>query len=137
MAKQHLVFYDGSCGLCDHLVQFLLKNDTKGMFLFAPLQGSTAKALFKKNPEVYENLDTLVLVEDYQTDKQKMLFFGKAALRIAWLLGGVWTLVGWISFLPSPLYDWAYRLVARNRKRFFSGEVCALPQRDSKERFLP
>jgi predicted DCC family thiol-disulfide oxidoreductase YuxK len=129
----HLVFYDGSCGLCDHAVQFILKHDKREEFAFAPLQGKTAKELLKFVPQE----DSLVLIEDYQTEDRKIYQFGKGAFRILWLLGGWFYLLGWPFFFPSFLYNWGYRTVARNRHRFFSQETCQLPDPKLKDRFLP
>lgn len=133
----NLVFYDGSCGLCDHIVQFLLERDQKRLFLFAPLQGKTAAEVLKNLPPEYLGEDSLVLVENYQESDERFYVLGKGALRILWLLGGGWMLLGWISFLPSFLYDWAYRLVARNRQRFFAKQSCILPSPKGDSRFLP
>lgn len=134
---KHLVFYDGDCGLCDHVVQFLLKYDKKQKFLFAPLQGNTAEKTLKELPEEYKSLDTLILLESYDTPKQKSYVLGKAAFRILWLLGGFWHILGWISFLPSFLYDWGYRIVAHYRHQLFSHETCFIPNEQNKHRFLP
>jgi predicted DCC family thiol-disulfide oxidoreductase YuxK len=132
----HLVFYDGECGLCDHIVQFLLKRDSRQQFLFAPLQGKTADKVLKENNINYQTQDTLVFIERYQTEQQRIFLFGKGALRICWTLGGVWTIPGLISFLPGFLYNWAYRLVAKNRHRFFSQSCIFLTQKKGKQ-FLP
>lgn len=86
----HLVFYDGECGLCDHVVQFLLWADRKGVFVFAPLQGETAREVLKGLPEESRGADSLVLVENYKSENAQFYLFGKGALRIAWLLGGLW-----------------------------------------------
>jgi predicted DCC family thiol-disulfide oxidoreductase YuxK len=131
--SRHLVFYDGKCGLCDHAVQFILKFDRNAIFDFSPLQGKTADQLLQG----ISREDSLVLIENYKTLERKMFFFGKAAFRILWLLGGIWCLIGWINFLPSFLYDWAYRIVAKNRHRIFSNESCILPTPSQKSRFLP
>lgn len=133
----HLLFYDGQCGLCDHIVQFLLKADIEHQFVFAPLQGSTAAIVLKELPEEYKTVDSLVLVENYQAADQKFYVMGKGAFRILWLLGSWWSVLGVFSFLPSFLYDWGYRLVAHNRHRFFSQSVCVLPDPSNKTRFLP
>lgn len=127
----HLVFYDGECGLCDHAVQFILWADKKGQFCFAPLQGVTARQVLNKIPE---NLDSLILVENYQDPNQRIEVLGKGALRICWLLGFPWNLIGWISFLPAFLYDWLYRIIARHRKKLFSHTPCFTP---NNKRFLP
>lgn len=129
---KHLVFYDGTCGLCDHAVQFVLKHDKNGDFAFAPLQGKTAKELLKFVPQE----DSLVLIEDYQTQARKIYQFGEGAFRILWLLGGPFRLAGWPFFFPSFLYNWGYRLVARNRHKFFSQDTCKLPDPKLKDRFL-
>lgn len=132
---KHLVFYDGECGLCDHIVQFLLSVDKKEKFLFAPLQGKTAAELLQELPEQYKQVDSLILVENYGTERQHFYVLGKAAFRICWLLGGFWAIPGAISFLPAFLYNWGYRLVARNRKHFLS-ETCILPKTQYRNRFL-
>ncbi len=131
--NHHLVFYDGECGLCDNVVQFLLKHDKENVFLFAPLQGTTAQ----KIPPHLKSVDSIVLIENYLTPNERMFIQGKAAWRVLWLLGGAWRLLGWINFLPAFLYDWGYRLVARNRHRIFSNEACVLPDPSNKSRFLP
>lgn len=126
----HLIFYDGECGLCDHLVEFLLKADKKELFVFAPLQGKTAAALLKDCK--FKDLDTLILVKDYESPQKQFYVEGKAVLVICWKLGGWWKLLGWMHYLPSALFDWIYRLIAKNRARFFAR--CEIRQ-DS--RFLP
>jgi predicted DCC family thiol-disulfide oxidoreductase YuxK len=133
----HLVFYDGQCGLCDQIVQFLLKSDKHGIFSFAPLQGITANKVLNKLPKEYRSLDSLILVENYQSPNQKFFILGKGALRILWLLGGSWTILGSLSFLPAIIYDWAYRLIAKNRHRLFKQTQCVVPDPKLMGRFLP
>lgn len=134
---QHLVFYDGNCGLCDHTVQLLLKVDKQQIFAFAPLQGTTAAQLLKDLPEALKGVDSLILVENYQAETRVFYVRGKAVLRICWLLGSWWKLFGWMAFLPSFFFDILYQIVAKNRHRLFSHEMCVLPSEASKRRFLP
>jgi predicted DCC family thiol-disulfide oxidoreductase YuxK len=136
MAK-HLVFYDGECGFCDYIVQFIMKQDSKELFDFAPLQGTTAAKMLKQLPPEIVNKDSLILIEDYQTSHSHVYVLGKGAFRICWLLGSAWAIPGMISFLPSFLYDWGYRLVAKNRKKLFKNESCVIPTKEKKDRFLP
>jgi predicted DCC family thiol-disulfide oxidoreductase YuxK len=130
---KHLLFYDGSCGLCDHAVQFVLKRDPQGLFVFAPLQGSTAKSFFPTPPEE----DSLILIEDYASTFPQKFLFGQGAFRVLWLMGGFWALPGLFNFLPPFLYDWGYRLVAENRHKIFSQTDCKLPTSEERQRFLP
>lgn len=129
---KHLLFYDGTCGLCDHAVQFVLKRDKNALFLFAPLQGTTAKKWIQQPL----GEDSLLLIENMNAPNEKRLLLAQGAFRILWLLGGIWALPGLLSFLPGFLFNWAYRLVAKNRHRLFSKEVCILPDPAQRARFL-
>lgn len=132
----HLVFYDGTCGLCDQIVQFLASIDKHKIFLFAPLKGKTAARVLKGMPPEYRREDSLVLVENYREEGERFYVLGKSALRIFWLLGWPWSSLGWISYLPGFLYNWLYRLIARYRRRF-PLKKCGLPGGDNDARFLP
>ncbi len=132
----HLVLYDGTCRLCHGAVQFILNHDKEKVFQFAPLQGETAISLLKDWRNKYPEADTIVLIENWKQSDQKRLFFGKAALRILWLLGGKWSLLGIFSFLPSFLYDWIYRYIARNRFAWFGHQECLIPKKSDEKRFL-
>lgn len=133
---KHLVFYDGQCGLCDHIVQFILERDKENLFVFAPLQGKTAKIELQNLPEEFKNEDSLVLIENYQTEGRKFYVLGQGALRVCWLLGGMWGLLGVLSYLPAFLYNWGYRIVARNRHKFFKNDRCVVPSANQRDRFL-
>lgn len=129
---KHLIFYDGECGLCDQVVQGVLKCDKRKVFDFAPLQGKTAEERLKPPPSA----DTVVLIENYESQSKKYIL-SKAVFKTCWLLGGLWVLPGLLSFLPSFLFDWAYRSVASNRKRFFRQDYCVIPPAGEASRFLP
>ena len=135
--NRHLVFYDGSCGFCDFCVRFILKRDRKKQFVFAPLTGETAERLLKNAPQQIREADSLILIENFEANNERLLVLGKAALRIAWHLGGFWSLLGMISFLPSFLYNWCYKIIARYRKWILSDKACALPKEKEQKRFLP
>lgn len=126
MTGQHLLFYDGECGLCDHTVRLVLQMDKEGKFLFSPLQGQAAKRLLPDELLLENGSDTLVVVEDWQGNP-KIHTEGSGALRLAWLLGGVWRLIGWLYFFHFGLANPLYRLVARNRHRLFGKETCINP----------
>lgn len=114
----NLLFFDGECPLCQRAVRFVIARDRHCRFLFAPLQGKTAAKELSKL--LRESFDTLVLITDYQTQNQRLYIEGKGALRVLWLLGGWRALLGVLSFLPSGLFDFFYRWVARRRYRLFS-----------------
>lgn len=134
---KHLVFYDGSCGLCDRIVGLLLDADRGGLFAFAPLSGSTAKKNLPPGYSENKNPDSLIFIENFQTPRPQIYIKAKAALRIAWLLGGPWKLAGCLFFIPAFFSDPVYNLIARNRRRFFSADRCRVDRSGFNERFFP
>ncbi|MBP6217575.1 MAG: DUF393 domain-containing protein [Oligoflexales bacterium] len=134
--QENLVFYDGTCGMCHGVVQFLLEHDKKKTFLFAPLQGETAKHVLKDWRSSFPNADTIILVENYPSHKQ-IFAFGKGGFRICWRLGGFWKIPGLLSFLPGCFYNWGYRWVARHRFQWFDKQACLIPDTRDVKRFLP
>ena len=133
----HLVLYDGVCGLCNGLVQFLLKHDHRAVFSFAPLQSATGKAMVARWGGNPEELSSFYVVADFRTADARAVTKSEAALFVARELGWPWKLARAAGMLPGPLRDRLYDLVARNRYRVFGRyEQCLIPAEDSRRRFV-
>ncbi|MFP8953444.1 thiol-disulfide oxidoreductase DCC family protein [Natrialbaceae archaeon A-arb3/5] len=127
-----VVLFDGVCNLCTGFVQFLIPRDPDGLFYFASLQSTAGEELLEEHGLAGDELDSIVLVED-DTAYVK----SSAVIRIAALLGGVYTLARPLRFLPRRLRNWGYDLVAANRYRVFGKkEQCMMPSEDVQARFL-
>lgn len=132
----HVVFYDGVCHLCDRSVQFFLRIDRNQMLSFAPLQGETARLLARRDPR-FREVETMLFVESYGTDRERISSRSTGVLRMLARVGGLWRVVSWLRVVPTPLRDWAYRTVARYRYRWFGRfDVCKLPGTEISARFL-
>jgi predicted DCC family thiol-disulfide oxidoreductase YuxK len=132
-----IVLYDGVCGLCNRLTQFILKHDTHGRFLFASLQSDLAARLLKRHGRDAHDLDTVYLVIEYEQPGERLLERSDAVLYIGTQLGGIWSVAkaGWL--LPKILRDAVYKVVARNRYRVFGKyETCLLPEPKHRKKFL-
>jgi predicted DCC family thiol-disulfide oxidoreductase YuxK len=130
----YVVFYDGDCGLCDRLVQWLLRVDRRAVLSYAALQGETAR------PYVGEvvDLNTMVFLDRSRPDAPRVFRRARAALEVAHRLGGGWLAISWARMLPAWLIDPFYNLVAQNRFRMFGRlEQCRVPEASVRERFLP
>ncbi len=131
-AERPIIFFDGVCGVCNTFVDFMLRVDRKQLFFFAPIQGETAQELL---PTLAENPGEWSMV---LLDESGLLERSDACVAIARRLGGVWRIVAWLRFLPRALRDGAYRMIARNRYRWFGKrETCRVPTVDERARFLP
>jgi predicted DCC family thiol-disulfide oxidoreductase YuxK/GNAT superfamily N-acetyltransferase len=132
-----LVLYDGDCGVCSHVVRWLLRADRERRLAFAPLAGETAAAVRARHPEMPPDLDSLVYVER-TPGGERVSWESDGMFRLWHDLGGAWRVLSRLRALPRPLTDAAYRAFARNRHRV-SADVgaCALPPPAGEPRFLP
>lgn len=132
-----LVLYDGVCGLCNALNQFLLKRDPDDQFRFASLQSDLARSLLRSYEINAVDLDTVYVVADYELPSQRLLARSDAILHVLGQLGGVCGLLRIGSVLPRSFRDALYRLVARNRYSIFGKyDVCLMPDARYQKKFL-
>ena len=130
------MLYDGLCGLCNAWVIVLVEADRRARLRFAPLQGTFGTALLSRHPELAD-VDSLVLVEDPGTAKERVSVRSTGALRITRWLPGIWPLFYGLALIPRPLRDWWYDRVAEHRtERFGSYDACPVPPEDVRWRFL-
>lgn len=132
-----IVLYDGVCGLCNRLVQFILKRDVNDRFRFASLQSEFAATLLKRHGADARDLDTFYVVIDHGQPGERVLMRSDAILHVVKTLGGIWSLAGVGRILPKAIRDAMYRAVARNRYRVFGKhESCMLPSPQHRAKFL-
>ena len=131
-----LILYDGVCGLCNWSVRFIIRHDSKQEFLFAPLQGETAKRYAAGVPDD-GTFRSLILIRLFRTDAATVHLKSEAILLILDSLGGVWWVLSWFRVLPKGILDWIYDLIARNRYRWFGKyDACPVPPPVIRSRFL-
>jgi predicted DCC family thiol-disulfide oxidoreductase YuxK len=134
---RHLVLYDGVCGLCNRLNQFILRRDRQHVFDFAPLQSATARKLLDQPPAIPEYLDTFYVIANYRQDTRTLLMKSRAAIFVMRTLGWPWQLAQTLAVVPSSILDKVYDLIARHRYRLFGRyESCPLPRPEYRERFI-
>ena len=137
MAGRDLVLYDGVCGLCNALVQFVLARDDAGSFDFASLQSATGQTWLRRFDQSTDALDTMIVVSNYRGDAPQILSKARAALVIAKRLGYPWRLAALAGVLPDAVLNPAYDLVARNRYRWFGrSDTCMLPRPEHRARVI-
>ena len=129
----HLVLYDGVCGLCNRLIQYLLEHDRRSAFTFASLQSAAGTNMVKRFGGNPNELTSFCVVADYRTSGAQMFSKSRAALFVAGELGWPWKLVQVARVLPRPLRDSLYDLVARHRYRIFGRyEQCLMPSEEER-----
>ena len=135
--RSRILFYDGDCGLCAQSVRFFLGIDRHKRLSFAPLQGDTAQGYLPANLRDAQCLSTVVYRRS-NSNGQSLFLRSEAVAHALIDVGGVWGFLGrLLRLIPTPLRDWAYKLIAKNRLKLFPDGACALPTEQARERLLP
>jgi predicted DCC family thiol-disulfide oxidoreductase YuxK len=137
--KPHsILLYDGVCGLCNRLVQFILRRDRTPIFRFASLQSPLAAGILSRHGASSTDLDTLYVVLNYNEGTESLLARSDAVLFVLKQIGGFWRPAAFVvKLVPRHLRDWTYSVVARNRYRICGRyDTCPLPTADTRTRFL-
>lgn len=133
----HLVLYDGDCGLCSRLVQFVLDRDPRGRFHFARLHSPLGRSVVARAGGDPDVRSTLYVVPRYREHLLPVLTKSDAATFVAGRLAGPWRAVSWLRSLPRVLRDLGYDVVARHRHRAFGAdEQCLVPSPEHRRRFV-
>jgi len=129
---QKIVFFDGVCNLCNRSVNFLIKQDKKGVLKFASLQSDFAKSFLPQDIINSVNLDSIIF-----SDGVSFYTKSSAVLAICKSLGGGFHFFRIGYLLPIFIRDGLYRLIANNRYKWFGKtEQCGVPTEALKDRFL-
>ena len=127
-----IIFFDGVCNLCNNFIQLIIRNDRKEKFLFCTIQSDFARNFFLENKFSSQDSDSVILYMDGT-------FYTKssAALRIAKSMNGLWPIFWIFITIPSPIRNWVYDFVAKNRMKWFGRRSeCIVPSTENKKRFL-
>jgi predicted DCC family thiol-disulfide oxidoreductase YuxK len=131
------VLYDGVCGLCNRLLQFLLTHDRRGVFAFASLQSAIGRAVVERLGGDPTELTSFYVLANYRTRHSRIFARSKAALFVAGQLGWPWKAAVLARVLPNAILDHVYNVVARNRYRMFGRfEQCLTPRPEFRSRFV-
>lgn len=126
-----IVLFDGECNLCNNSVQFILKRDYKEYFQFASLQSGIGQSLLQQH-RLPKTLNSVVVIE-----KGIAYIESDAPIQVCKHLGGLWKLLIVAKIIPTPLRNFFYRIIAKNRYQWWGkSPSCTLPTPNLKKRFL-
>ncbi|HUB26872.1 MAG TPA: DCC1-like thiol-disulfide oxidoreductase family protein [Tepidisphaeraceae bacterium] len=124
--ERAIVLFDGTCNLCNGSVRFIRQHDSKDQFRFVPSQTPEGQELAARFGFTGPTPGSIVLIEG-----DRWYTRSTASLRMARRLDGPWKLLSVFSVIPRPLRDGVYRIIAKNRHRWFGrAEECEIVQSD-------
>lgn len=127
-----IILFDGVCNLCNYFVQFIIRQDRRGLFKFTPIQSEVGKSLLNHFNIQSEDTDSVVYIRD-----DKCFIRSSAVLNVFKDLKGFWMILFMLIVIPRFLRDLIYNAIAKSRYRLFGKrENCMMPSEDIKHRFL-
>jgi len=127
-----VLLFDGVCNLCNGVIRFLIRRDPEGRFRYAPLQSDVATELLSDCGLPTDRIETFVMIDDGECYTKS-----SAAIRVAVKLGGLYRVAGPLRYLPRPIRDGVYDLVAATRYDIFGRtDECMVPTPAIEDRFL-
>lgn len=127
-----IVLFDGTCAFCEGAVIFIARRDPNAYFRFGASQTEAAAALLAAHGIDHASARSIVLIEAGQ-----VYLRSTASLRIARRLVWPWRLLGVLLWVPAPLRDAVYRVVAAVRHRLAgTSNACVVPPPDIRDRVI-
>jgi predicted DCC family thiol-disulfide oxidoreductase YuxK len=136
------VIFDGHCGLCNGLVRWLLHRDSQDRLRFVSSDSPKIIELLARHginaTDAGWTPDSFFVARDADTPAEALLIRSNATIAIFAELPTPWPAVGAVlRWIPRPLRDLGYRLVARWRYRIWGRlEFCPIPDPALRKRFL-
>jgi predicted DCC family thiol-disulfide oxidoreductase YuxK len=126
-----VILYDGVCVFCSRWVRFVVARDAERRFRFTPIQSNYGTRLAQAFGIDPDDPDTNAVIHGGIA-----YFKSDAALTVLGQLPG-WRWTHALFFVPKPLRDALYNLVARNRYRIFGKyETCFVPDAAMRARVM-
>ena len=130
-SKHKVILFDGVCNLCNSFVNFVIRNDKKEVFKFAPIQSDFGEIALKKHRINSKDTDSIILVDD-----DNYYIKSSAALYIAKNLSGAYPLLFCFMLVPKFMRNWVYDFVAKNRYKWYGKkENCMIPTPELIDKF--
>ena len=128
-----VILYDGVCVFCSRWMRFVASRDKDRRFRFTAIQSDYGRRLAQACRIDPNDPDTNAVIHGGVA-----YFKSDAALTVlSNLPGWGWGWVRVVSFVPKPLRDAIYDLVARNRYRIFGKyETCFVPDASFRGRVI-
>jgi predicted DCC family thiol-disulfide oxidoreductase YuxK len=127
-----IVLFDGTCAFCEKSVRFIATRDPDAYFRFGASQTPSAEALLKQYGVSRDSARSIVLIEDGQ-----VYLRSTASLRIARRLTWPWRAAGVLLWVPRPLRDAVYGVIAAIRHRIAGrSNACEIPPPEIRARII-
>lgn len=131
-----IIVFDGVCVLCTANAQFVLKHDRAGKFRLAAMQDHAGAQIMRDNGLDPRDPTSFILLDAAQ-DGGRVWMNSDAVLHMWSELGWPWRAGAVFKLVPRFIRDPLYKLIARNRYKWFGQrEECWVPTPEQAGRIL-
>jgi predicted DCC family thiol-disulfide oxidoreductase YuxK len=109
-----IIVFDGICHVCSGGVRFLERHRIEPPFKLIPMQAPEGKALLTEYGIDPDDPVTFLVL-----DQGRAFTESDGSIHMIAAMGGLWRLARVARIIPKGRRDWLYRLLARNRYRWF------------------
>ncbi|MEO7134843.1 MAG: DCC1-like thiol-disulfide oxidoreductase family protein [Vicinamibacterales bacterium] len=126
-----IILFDGTCAFCERSVRLIATRDN-GYFRFGASQNPAGRAMLERLGTSREAAKSIILIED-----DRIYLRSDAVLRIARQMGAPWRFASVLLWVPRPIRDLIYSLVAAIRLRIAgTSNACEIPPLEIRERLI-
>jgi predicted DCC family thiol-disulfide oxidoreductase YuxK len=122
--EARIIVFDGICHVCTGGVRFFRRLAVVPPFQLIPMQSDAGKALLVEYGIDPEDPGTFLVL-----DQGRRFTESDASIHVVAAAGGLWRMIHIVRLVPRRWRDALYRLLARNRYRWFGRRsVCYWPR---------
>jgi predicted DCC family thiol-disulfide oxidoreductase YuxK len=122
--QARIIVFDGICHVCTGGVRLLRRLRVEPPFRLIPMQSAAGKALLVEYGIDPEDPVTFLVL-----DQGQRFIESDASIHAIAAAGALWRMIYIVRLVPRRWRDALYRLLARNRYRWFGRRsTCYLPQ---------
>ena len=126
-----VILFDGTCAFCEGSVRFIAARDG-GYFKFGPSQTAEARHLLAQHHVDGASARSIILIEN-----DEVFLRSTAALRIAKRLDAPWRWASVLLWVPRPIRDAVYGVIAAVRHRLAGqSNACEVPPPEIRARLI-
>jgi predicted DCC family thiol-disulfide oxidoreductase YuxK len=126
-----IILFDGTCAFCERSVRLIASRDD-GYFRFGASQNPEGRALLEQLGTTREAAKSIILIEG-----DRLYLRSDAVLRIARHMRAPWKFAAVLLWVPRPIRDAVYRMVAAIRVRIAgTSNACEIPPPEIRERLI-
>ncbi|MEP3421251.1 MAG: DCC1-like thiol-disulfide oxidoreductase family protein [Erythrobacter sp.] len=141
ISRDHpIIVFDGVCVLCTANAQFVLKNDKEGKFRLAAMQDPVGAQLMREAGLDPKDPESFVLIDAERpgdSNRGRIWMNSDAVLHMWSELGWPWRAGAVFKLVPRFVRDPLYKVIARNRYRWFGKrDECWVATAEQADRIL-